>query len=46
MAESVKNIELAYKILKEYTREELIQFIQYLTKYRKILSSFVDVKLK
>lgn len=34
------------KILKEYTREELIQFIQYLTKYRKILSSFVDVKLK
>lgn len=34
------------KILEEYTQDELLQFIKYLTKYREILSTFVDVKLK
>lgn len=33
-------------ISKEYTREEILQFITYLKKYRKILNSIVDVKLK
>ena len=45
MSDKIKKL-FKNKILKEYTREELIQFIQYLTKYRKILSSFVDVKRK
>lgn len=34
------------KIIEEYTIEEIQQFIKYLKKYREILSTFVDVKLK
>jgi DNA-binding MarR family transcriptional regulator len=34
------------EIEKEFTKEDLDQFKDYLTRYRKVLKTFVDVKLK
>lgn len=42
--EEVNNIKKA--VDKEFTKEDLEQFKEYLKRYRKVLRTFVDVKLK
>lgn len=45
-AGNIEFLKVKEKIYKEYTPKEVMEFIKYLKKYREILSTFVDVKLK
>ena len=40
----IKRIETVMD--KEFTQDEIEQFVEFLKKYRKVLSTIVDVKLK
>ena len=42
----VEGLKIKERMKQEFTEDDIIQFISYLKRYRKVLNSIVDVKLK